>query len=175
MEKKGKVLSPDPPRGRATISLRTDRLFISAAGILHWYQGARVPRIGLAIGFEETRTTRTGSHGPRGSWDERGVADPYVIKIGDYFYMYFLGQDRARRQRLGVARSKDGVIWTKYRGNPILELGAPGRFDDTGFGRAGRVVAARLVLDAVHGVAIGKNTGGSGLARSRDGVNGSRQ
>ena len=43
--------------------------------------------------------------GPVGFWDERAVADPYVIRIGAYFYMYYLGQDRAMRQRIGVARS----------------------------------------------------------------------
>jgi predicted GH43/DUF377 family glycosyl hydrolase len=72
--------------------------------------------------------------GPRGSWDERGVADPHVVRAGGVFYMYYLGQDRARRQRLGVARSEDGVQWQKLRRNPILELGEPGAFDETGLG-----------------------------------------
>lgn len=62
--------------------------------------------------------------GPYMSWDERDVADPYVIRAGEYFYMYYLGQDRAEppRQRIGVARSSDGIRWTKLRSNPILEL-----------------------------------------------------
>jgi predicted GH43/DUF377 family glycosyl hydrolase len=72
--------------------------------------------------------------GPRGSWDERGVADPYVVRIGGTFYMYYLGQDRARRQRLGVARSTDGVQWQKLRTNPVLELGELRAFDETGLG-----------------------------------------
>ncbi len=50
-----------------------------------------------------------------GSWDERGVADPYVIRAGGAYYMFYLGQDRARRQRLGVAMSDDGVTWYKLR------------------------------------------------------------
>ncbi len=72
--------------------------------------------------------------GPRGSWDERGVADPYVVSFGDFLYMFYLGQDRAHRQRLGVARSRDGVEWTKLRDNPVLELGGPGEFDERGLG-----------------------------------------
>ena len=56
--------------------------------------------------------------GPVGAWDERAVADPYVIRIEPYFYMYYLGQDRAVRQRIGVARSSDGVHWEKLRANP---------------------------------------------------------
>jgi predicted GH43/DUF377 family glycosyl hydrolase len=60
--------------------------------------------------------------GPMGSWDERAVADPYVIRIDPYFYMYYLGQDRAVRQRIGVARSGDGVHWEKLRANPVVEM-----------------------------------------------------
>jgi sucrose-6-phosphate hydrolase SacC (GH32 family) len=62
------------------------------------------------------------------------VADPYVIRLGGRFYMYFLGQDRARRQRLGVAVSEDGQTWWKLRSNPILELGERGSFDENGLG-----------------------------------------
>ena len=39
-----------------------------------------------------------------------------------YFYLYYLGQDRAVRQRIGVARSSDGVHWEKLRANPVLEM-----------------------------------------------------
>jgi hypothetical protein len=48
--------------------------------------------------------------------------------------MYYLGQDRARRQRLGVARSTDGARWQKLLSNPVLDLGAPGSFDENGLG-----------------------------------------
>ena len=72
--------------------------------------------------------------GPRGSFDESAVADPYVIRAGEKFYLFYLGQDRARRQRLGVAQSSDGVRWEKLRANPILELGASGAFDEQGLG-----------------------------------------
>jgi len=60
--------------------------------------------------------------GPAGSWDERAVVDPYVIRIEPYFYLYYLGQDRAARQRIGVARSGDGVHWEKLRSNPVVEM-----------------------------------------------------
>ena len=72
--------------------------------------------------------------GPRGSWDEMGAADPFVIRVEEVFYMYYLGQDRARRQRLGVARSNNGIDWWKLRANPVLELGPAGAFDETGLG-----------------------------------------
>jgi predicted GH43/DUF377 family glycosyl hydrolase len=48
--------------------------------------------------------------------------------------MYYLGQDRARRQRLGLARSTDGIHWQKLRSNPILEIGPDTAFDENGLG-----------------------------------------
>ena len=44
--------------------------------------------------------------------------------------MFYLGEDRAGRQRLGVARSLDGEHWQKLRSNPILEAGKYGSFDE---------------------------------------------
>jgi len=80
------------------------------------------------------------------------------------------GQDRARRQRLGVARSGDGVHWTKLRRNPILELGEPGAFDEEGLGEPAVWVQGRLVLDALRPAAMCGKNGRMGLARSGDGV-----
>jgi sucrose-6-phosphate hydrolase SacC (GH32 family) len=57
-----------------------------------------------------------------------------VIRKGEFFYLFYLGQDRARRQRLGVARSRDGAVWEKLRSNPVLELGQAGAFDEAGLG-----------------------------------------
>jgi sucrose-6-phosphate hydrolase SacC (GH32 family) len=75
--------------------------------------------------------------GPWGSWDEGSVADPYAIRIEPYFYLYYLGQDRGARQRIGVARSQDGVRWEKLRSNPVLaeddNVGEPAVWQSHGF------------------------------------------
>jgi predicted GH43/DUF377 family glycosyl hydrolase len=96
--------------------------------VWYWYEtGAKDrPRISLARSAD-ARAWRTEAApvldvGPVGSWEERAVADPYVIRIEPYFYMYYLGQDRAVRQRIGVARSGDGVHWEKLRANPVVEM-----------------------------------------------------
>jgi predicted GH43/DUF377 family glycosyl hydrolase len=132
-EKRGILLSPEPSTWEGDYIAGNGSSIDTAGPTLHWYQAGRLPRIGLAIGPKKHGAPVL-EPGPRGSWDERGVADPYVIQRNGVYYMYFLGQDRARRQRLGVARSKDGVTWMKYRGNPILELGAVGAFDEVGLG-----------------------------------------
>ena len=72
--------------------------------------------------------------GPRMSWDEISLGDPYLLSIGEDLYLFYLGEDRARRQRLGIARSKDGFTWTKLRGGPLLEVGGAGDFDENGLG-----------------------------------------
>jgi predicted GH43/DUF377 family glycosyl hydrolase len=137
-EKLGPVLSPSAGSWEGDYIAANGAALDVDGEFLYWYQAGRTPRIGLA----RSRYGRTWSKcpepvldlGPRGSWDERGVADPYVIRVEGRFYMYYLGQDRARRQRLGVAVSDDGVEWSKLRGNPILELGAPRAFDEIGLG-----------------------------------------
>ena len=107
--------------------------------------------------------------GPSRRWDERAVADPYVIRIGRYFYMYYLGQDRAGRQRLGVARSADGVRWEKLRSNPVLELG--GEAPSTRPGSANRRSGNRTAsTGCCTPGAISQRTAVCGLARSTDGV-----
>ncbi len=136
--KKGKILSPDPSTWEGDYIAANGSAIYESGKFMYWYQAARVPQIGLATSSDAKIWKKNGdpvlARGPRGSWDEMGAADPYVIRVADHLYMYYLGQDRARRQRLGVARSRDGVTWEKYRGNPILELGFHGRFDDTGLG-----------------------------------------
>jgi predicted GH43/DUF377 family glycosyl hydrolase len=108
-------------------------------------------------------------HGPWASWDEISVADPYVIRVEPYFYMYYLGQDRARRQRIGVARSRDGVVWEKLRTNPVLELGDYGAFDEMGLGEPAVWASGGFYWMLYTGIdpAVNRRLG---LARSTDGV-----
>ena len=100
--------------------------------IFYWYETGYPLQLALAKSRDGKQWTREGivlKLGPYRSFDERAVADPYVIRSGDYFYLYYLGQDRGARQRLGVARSQDGMTWERLRTNPIMEGGAPESFD----------------------------------------------
>jgi sucrose-6-phosphate hydrolase SacC (GH32 family) len=134
--KLGRVLSPEGWEG-SYIAANGSALVVDDE-ILYWYEAGDPFRIALARSRDGKNWTRHGEPvvplGPRGSFDERAVADPYVIRAGGNFYLFYLGQDRARRQSLGVARSSDGVTWEKLRANPILEPGSPGAFDENGLG-----------------------------------------
>lgn len=138
--RRGRILSPDAQTWEDGYIAANGSALREGAELYYWYHsGPRMtPRIGLARSADgatwRKETAPVLAPGPRGSWDERGVADPYVIRAAGYFYMYYLGQDRAYRQRIGVARSRDGVRWQKLRTAPLLELGEVGAFDERGLG-----------------------------------------
>lgn len=173
--KLGRVLSPDARAWEGDYIAANGSALWHGGEFWYWYQAGpkERPRIALARSRDgrawEKHPRPVLETGPRGSWDERGLGDPYVVRLEPYFYMYYLGQDRARRQRLGVARSADGVSWRKLRANPVLELGGPGAFDEAGLGEP----AVWAQPGAYWMLYTGRDRSENrrlGLARSRDGV-----
>lgn len=138
--KEGPVLAPEPQAGEGSYIAANGSALYDRGQFWYWYQAGPkdTPRLGLARSDDGRHWRKTRfpvmDFGPRGSWDERGIGDPYVIGFEGYFYLFYLGQDRARRQRLGLARSLDGEHWQKLRSNPILESGPFGAFDEMGLG-----------------------------------------
>lgn len=139
--RKQRILSPDPATWEGAYIAANGSAAVDGDQLLYWYQAGRTgaaPAIGLARssdGFQWRKEPRpVVEPGPRGSWDERGAADPYVIRQGDWFYLYYTGMDRAQRQRLGLARSRDGVDWQKSLDNPLLDIGGHEAWDEGGLG-----------------------------------------
>jgi predicted GH43/DUF377 family glycosyl hydrolase len=136
--RRGVVIAPDASGWEGNYIAANGALLRWRGELHYWYQAGEPPRIGMAHSADGKSWRKWAAPvlagGPRGSWDERATADPYVIESGGALYLFYLGEDRARRQRLGVARSEDGVRWEKLRANPILELGQPGEFDENGLG-----------------------------------------
>ncbi len=141
--------------------------------LLYFYQAGSPPRIGLTRSSDATTWTREPAPvlalGPRGAWDERAAADPYVLEAGGRLYLYYLGEDRARRQRLGVAVSSDGRQWTKLTGAPVLEVGGPGAWDEAGLGEPA-VWSARGSWWMLYTGRAQNEVRRMGLARSSDGI-----
>jgi len=172
-EKLGQALSPGPASWEGGYIAANGAAMVFQGRLLYWYQAGRPPRIGLAR-FDDSRTWRKRctpvlGTGPRGSFDERGVADPYVVTFGDFLYMYYLGQDRANRQTIAVARSRDDVVWTKLRGSPVLEPGGPGEFDEGGVGEPA-VWSASGWYWMLYTGRDSRERRRIGLARSGDGI-----
>lgn len=187
-EKLGRILSPEGDEG-SYIAANGSAL-VHGDEIYYWYQitspadsveasRALPPRIAFARIAEDSTVTRQSAPvlepGPIGSFDEMGVADPYVIEADGTFYMYYLGQDRARRQRIGLARSTDGIHWDKLRSNPVLgfpagfQVGQPGTFDEHGLGEPAVWSSGGWWWMLYTGRAANEQRR-MGLARSRDGV-----
>jgi len=171
--KEGKILSPEPATWEAGAIAANGSAITDNGGILYYYQAGDPVQIGLARSRNGHQWAKNGppvlTVGPWGSWDERGVADPYVIRGGENYYMFYLGMDRARRQRLGVAESRDGVSWRKLRSNPILELGDYGAFDEKGLGEPA-VWASQGYYWMLYTGRDHNEVRRLSLARSRDGV-----
>jgi predicted GH43/DUF377 family glycosyl hydrolase len=170
--KLGRVLSPQASNIAANGSA-----LVAGDEILYWYQTGDPPEIALARSRDGRTWAKRGivvKAGPYGSFDERATADPYVIRAGDEFYLFYLGQDRARRQRLGIARSSDGIKWQKLRSNPVLELGPPGSFDENGLGEPAVWTSGGSWWMLYTGRDRGERRR-IGLARSSDGVHWRRE
>lgn len=60
--------------------------------------------------------------GVASTFDDQGVAHPWVVRHGGLFLMYYAGYDGSR-WRIGLATSTDGSSWTRYPDNPILVPG----------------------------------------------------
>jgi predicted GH43/DUF377 family glycosyl hydrolase len=174
-KKFGMVLGPDPQSWEGSYIAANGSALFYRGEFWYWYQaGARDrPRIGLSrspngkVWRKEPAAVL--SLGPRGAWDERGVGDPFAIRIEQYFYLFYLGQDRARRQRLGVARSQDGIAWEKLRSNPLLELGDVGAFDENGLGEPAVWTSGGFYWMLYTGRDVQENRR-LGMARSTDGI-----
>ena len=127
--RRARILSPDPATWEQDYIAANGATLFRGNEFLTWYEGGgheTEKRIGLARSTDGTHFRKEPKPvldvGPYQSWDERAVADPYVFETNGWLYMYYLGQDRARRQRIGVARSQDGLTWEKLRANPVIEL-----------------------------------------------------
>jgi len=70
------------------------------------------------------------TQGPAGSWDHATVFAPSTVWNGTGYVMYYTGDggNTSTFRQIGVAFSSDGILWTKYSGNPVITHG-PGVYD----------------------------------------------
>lgn len=172
-----RFLSPSPTTWEGSYIAANGAAVAFRNELLYYYQAGTPPRIGLARSRDgrvwQKHPEPVLGFGPRGAWDERATADPYVVEHDGRLYLYYLGEDRARRQRLGLAVSDDGLRWTKLRSNPVLEIGPEGSFDENGLGEPAvwRAQGSWWMLFTGRARTEVRRMG---LARSQDGVHWSR-
>lgn len=94
--------------------------------------------IGLAVSHDNARSfTRYGDAPvfPKDTtlpYEWRAVDSPTLIRIGDSLVMFYTGQALTWELTVNRATSIDGINWHRYEGNPVLDVGPTGDFDDFG-------------------------------------------
>jgi hypothetical protein len=127
--------------------------------------------------------------GPAGSWDA-AICGPTVIKDYDAppserYKMWYTGLkiefigEISVTWAIGYATSPDGINWTKYPGNPVLEQGPPGAWDAY-FVCEPSVIKTRGMYEMWHSGAPGHENFDPinvsiGYATSNDGINWKKQ
>lgn len=102
------------------------------------------------------------------SYDYSFAWMPAVLLEDKMYKMWYVGRDYAFN--INSAISVDGVHWYTFQGNPILEPGPPGSFDD-GFTWGGTVIKVDSIYRFYYGGFTSSGRGSIGLATSRDGIN----
>jgi len=69
------------------------------------------------------------SPGAGGEWDSVEVWSGPVVYDGSHFHMWYSGWNGSK-ERIGYATSPDGTSWTKHPGNPVIDVGPPGSWND---------------------------------------------
>lgn len=141
-----------------------------------WYAGSSVAdttrKIGYATSPDGITWTRQGSApvftpGAAGAWDAK-IGLPTVIKDGSTYKMWYTGMDTAGIARVGYATSADGITWTKYASNPVMNVGTSGSWDSTYVGMTSVIKVGSSYKLWYRG---GSATGGAiGFATSPDGI-----
>ena len=107
-----------------SLTVLTIRSFVSTTAV------AQTSKVQIPAEADWTDRGVVFAAGPAGSWDVRfdGQSSPCAtVKKDGVYYLYYIGADgnRAddggpRHRALGVAKSTDGINFTKYAGNPVI-------------------------------------------------------
>ncbi|WP_327089380.1 hypothetical protein OIE66_01785 [Nonomuraea sp. NBC_01738] len=58
---------------------------------------------------------------PAMAWERNRVSGPFVLRRPDgYYYMFYIGYAGAEHSAIGVARSRDGLSWSRMPTNPVV-------------------------------------------------------
>ncbi|MCP4545975.1 MAG: hypothetical protein GY835_05855 [bacterium] len=107
-----------------------------------YYEGMNTTlhkQIGLAYSDDLYSWTKAASNpvlprDPTIPEEETGVSQPYVL-FDEGFIMYYIrwrpwAPDNIHYFSIGMALSDDGILWTKYTSNPVLQYASPPAWDD---------------------------------------------
>ncbi|MBN2424088.1 MAG: T9SS type A sorting domain-containing protein [Calditrichaceae bacterium] len=130
-----------------------------------WYDGydeEGICRIGFATSVDGIEWSKHENpvlwSGEEGSWDDEYVGNCSVVLIDTVFHMWYTGED-GQHYRIGYATSPDGITWTKFHANPVVEFGYEGMWDE------GEVMHPMVLYDG-DSLRMWYNGYGQGLQRT---------
>lgn len=114
------------------------------------------------------------SPGSSGSWDAGAIETMTVVRVGDWYHLYYEGWAAGKPNGLGViqighALSREGVHWTKDPANPVLPRGTGNDWDYNGTWDP-FVIYEDGMFKMWYGGSSGDDVCEWGYATSRDGV-----
>jgi beta-1,2-mannobiose phosphorylase / 1,2-beta-oligomannan phosphorylase len=68
---------------------------------------------------------------PELDWEKKCIEAASCIQKGRYLYMFYAGAYNNEPQQIGIARSKDGIHWTRLSKLPFLTNGAKGSWNES--------------------------------------------
>ena len=147
-----------------------------------WYQGRGLSfvRRGWAVGYAESSDGETWQKyagnpvlepGESGDWDSSFRGQIALIEDGGIYKMWFSGAGTSGPWQTGYATSTDGLDWDIYSGNPVLEVGAPGSWDEQEANGPNVIKDSAVYKMWYHGCNADYSECSIGYATSSDGVN----
>jgi arylsulfatase A-like enzyme/predicted GH43/DUF377 family glycosyl hydrolase len=74
---------------------------------------------------------------PELPWEKQCIEAPSIVQRGDELLMFYAGGYNNDPQQVGVASSRDGVVWKRLSDTPLLPNGAPGEWNSSESGHPG--------------------------------------
>jgi predicted GH43/DUF377 family glycosyl hydrolase len=149
-----------------------------------WYEAvgsSGITTIAVATSADGLTWAKQGtvlSPGGAMSWERDEVSPNSILLEGGVYKLwyhgggYFMGGSGTRygNARVGYATSPDGRTWTKHAGNPVLDIGGSGAFDDQQVAEP-RVIKLGASYRMYYTGRNASSTGTSlGMAASADGI-----
>ena len=137
-----------------------------------WYAGynGSSQSIGYATSTDGINWTKYSGNpvlSPSEAWEGSQLVLPEVIKHDGIYKMWY--QNVSIPRHIGYATSSDGINWTKHAGNPVINAGASGEWDDNQIGPGTVIIDGgvyRMWYSGFDGTQLG-----IGYATSTDGIN----
>ena len=150
-----------------------------------WYEGRGLTFYGwgATLGYAESTDGVTWAEypgnpvlepGEPGEWDSAYRGQVAVLEDGGLYKMWYSGGPSSGSWQTGYATSSDGLDWEIYAGNPVLEAGAPGSWDEMESDGPTVIKDGETYKMWYHGCNADYSVCSIGYATSDDGINWSK-